>query len=80
VPHVLSCRNCEGAAQAVPGAIGLTASTVSRQFVEASAGKLRDLNERHLAAFDVVAVIADGITFAEDATVTVLRSWRTVAR
>ena len=72
VLHGLSCRNYEGAAQAVPGAIGLSASTVSRQFVEASAGKLRELNERNLAGLDIVALIVDGKTFAEDTMVTAL--------
>ena len=47
------------------GAIGLSGSTVSRSFIEASAAKLRALQERDLAAEDVVAVVLDGKTFAE---------------
>ena len=36
---VISCRNYEAAAEAIPGAIGLSGSTVSRAFIEASAAK-----------------------------------------
>ena len=65
VLHGISCRNYEAAAEALPGAIGLSGSTVSRSFIEASAAKLRALQERDLAAEDVVAVVLDGKTFAE---------------
>ena len=37
VLYGISCRNYEAAAEAVPGAIGLSSSTVSRKFVEGSA-------------------------------------------
>jgi hypothetical protein len=43
VLYGISCRNYEQAAEQVPGAIGLSSSTVSRKFVEASARKLREL-------------------------------------
>jgi len=72
VLYGLSCRNYEAAAEAVPGAIGLSASSVSRQFVRASANKLRELNERDVASLDIVALIVDGKAFAEDAMVTAL--------
>ena len=65
VLYGISCRNYEAAAEAIPGAIGLSGSTVSRSFIEASAAKLRALRERDLAAEDVVAVVLDGKTFAE---------------
>ena len=68
----LSCRDYEAAAEAFPGAIGLSPSTVSRQFVEASAAKLRELGERDLSAYDLVAMFLDGKTFAKDTTVTAL--------
>ena len=61
----ISCRNYEAAAEAIPGAIGLSGSTVSRGFIEASAAKLHELQERDLAAEDVVAIVSDGKTFAE---------------
>ena len=64
VLYGISCRNYEAAAAAIPGAIGLSGSTVSRAFIQASAAKLRELQERHLAGEDVVAVVLDGKTFA----------------
>jgi len=72
VLYGLSCHNYEAAAAAVPGSIGLSASTVSRQFIEASAAKLRELSERDLSGFDVVALVLDGKGFAEDMMVTAL--------
>jgi putative transposase len=68
----MSCRDYEACAEAVPGAIGLSASTVSRQFIDASAEKLRELRERDLSGFDFVALFLDGKTFAEDVMVTAL--------
>ena len=61
----ISCRNDEAAAEAIPGAIGLSGSTVSRTFIQASAAKLREFHERDLSDEDVVAVVLDGKTFAE---------------
>jgi transposase-like protein len=72
VLYGLSCHNYEAAAAAVPGAIGLSPSTVSRQFIEASAAKLRELSERDLSGFDLVAMVIDGKGFAEDTMVTAL--------
>lgn len=68
----LSCRDYEAAAEAVPGSIGLSPSTVSRQFIEASAAKLRELQERDLSALDVVALVIDGKPFGGDMMVTAL--------
>jgi transposase-like protein len=65
VLYGISCRNYEAAAESVPGAIGLSSSTVSRKFVEASAGKLREFQERDLSTEDVVAVFLDGKMFAD---------------
>ena len=48
VLYGISCRNYEAAAEAIPGAIGLSSSTVSRGFVQASAAKLREMQERDL--------------------------------
>ena len=50
VLYGISCRNYEAAAEAIPGAIGLSSSTVSRGFVQASAAKLREMQERDLSA------------------------------
>ena len=49
VLYGISCRNYEAAAEAIPGAIGLSGSTVPRTFIQASAAKLRELQERDLA-------------------------------
>jgi putative transposase len=62
----LSTREYERCAEAVPEAFGLSASTVSRRFIRASARKLRELSERHLEGYDLVALMLDGKTFAED--------------
>ena len=65
VLYGISCRNYEAAAEAIPGAIGLSRSTVSRRFVRASAQQLRAFQERDLSGEDVVAVFMDGKTFAD---------------
>jgi hypothetical protein len=70
VEMIRSRRNYEAAAEAIPGAIGLSSSTVSRGFVQARAAKLREMQERGLSGEDVVAMFLDGKTFA-DATMVV---------
>ena len=70
VLYGISCRNYEAAAEAIPGAIGLSGSTVSRTLVQASAAKLRALQERDLSDADVVAIVLDGKTFT-DATMVI---------
>lgn len=62
----ISCRDYREAALAVPEALGLSSSNVSRQFIRASARKLTDLMERDLSAYDCVTLFLDGKTFAED--------------
>jgi transposase-like protein len=66
----LSTREYERCAEAVPEAFGLSASTVSRRFKRASGRKLRELMERRLETYDLVALLLDGKTFAEDEMVT----------
>ena len=65
VLYGISCRNYEAAAEAIPGAIGLSGSTVSRTFIQARAATLREFQARDLSGEDVVAVVLDGKTFAE---------------
>ncbi len=72
VLYGISCRNYEAAAEAIPGAIGLSGSTVSRGFIQASAAQLRELQERDLSREDVVAVVLDGKTFADATMVSAL--------
>ena len=62
----LSTREYERCAEAVPEAFGLSASTVSRRFKRASARKLQELSDRRLEGYDLVALMLDGKTFAED--------------
>jgi len=68
----LSCRDYAACAEAVPAAFGLSPSAVSRRFIRASAKKLQTLQERRLEGYDVVALLLDGKTFAEDAMVIAL--------
>ena len=70
VLYGISCRNYEAAAAVIPGAIGLSSSTVSRGFIQASAAQLRAFQERDLSGEDVVAMFLDGKTFA-DATMVI---------
>lgn len=68
----LSCRHYEECAEAVPEAFGLSPSSVSRRFIRASARKLKKLCERRLEGYDIVALVLDGKTFAEDTMVIAL--------
>lgn len=68
----ISCRNYEMAAKSVPGAIGMSSSTVSRQFIEASAEELKKFREKDLSSYDIAAIFIDGKTFAEDTMVIAL--------
>ena len=70
VLYGISCRNYGAAAGEIPGALGLSSSTVSRNFIEASAAKLKEFQERELSGEKYVALFLDGKTFA-DATMVV---------
>ncbi|MDF0676592.1 MAG: transposase [Nitrospira sp.] len=72
VLHGLSCRQYEACAEAVPEAFGLSASSVSRRFIRASAGALQELSERRLARENFVVLFLDGKTFAADMIVIAL--------
>jgi transposase-like protein len=72
VLYGVSCRNYEQAAGDVPGAIGLSSSSVSRTFVEVSAKRLRQFQERDLSGLEVVGLFLDGKSFAEDEMVIAL--------
>jgi transposase-like protein len=65
VLYEISCRNYEAAAAAVPGAIGLSCSTVSLTFSQASSKQLQLLQERDLRDMELVAVFLDGKAFAD---------------
>lgn len=68
----LTCRQYEACAEAVPAAFGLSASSVSRRFIRASARHLQSLSARRLDQDEFVAVVLDGKTFAEDTLVIAL--------
>jgi transposase-like protein len=68
----LSCRRYETCAEAVPEAFGLSPSTISRRFIRSSAKQLQALCERRLDSYDMVALLLDGKTFAEDEIVIAL--------
>jgi transposase-like protein len=68
----VSCRDYEAAVEAVPGAIGLSKSTVSREFKKATGAKLKAFQERDLSELDVAVIFLDGKTFADDEIVVAL--------
>jgi putative transposase len=68
----LSCRDYARCAEAVPEAFGLSASTVSRRYIKASARQLEALGARRLEGYDLVALFLDGKTFAADTMVIAL--------
>jgi transposase-like protein len=72
VLHGLSCRRYRECAETIPEAFGLSASSVSRRFMRASERKMRALQERRLEGYDLVALVLDGKTFADDAMVIAL--------
>jgi len=72
VLYGISCRNYEQAAGDVPGAIGLSSSSVSRSFVKSSSRRLREFQERDLSGLELVALFLDGKSFAEDEMVIAL--------
>ena len=66
VLHGLSCRNYRDCAEAIPEALSLSSSTVSRRYIRASSRKLQELMERKLDRYDFVAIILDGKRFGND--------------
>lgn len=66
VLYGLSCRRYEQCAEAVPEALGLSSSSISRRFTQVSAGRLKELMERDLSGHGFVVLFLDGKSFAED--------------
>ena len=64
--HGLSCGNYRECSEAIPEALSLSPSTVSRRYIRASMKKLRELTERRLDGYDFVAIVIDGKTFGYD--------------
>lgn len=72
VLYGISCRDYESAAEAIPGAIGMSKSSVSREFKEASSAQLKAFQERSLADLDIVALFIDGKSFGNELMVLTL--------
>ena len=68
----ISCRSYQAAAEAIPEALGMSPSTVSRRFIRVSARKLSELLERDLSGHDFVALVLDGKAFGKSEMVTAL--------
>jgi transposase-like protein len=68
----LSTRNYRRAVQSVLDGYGIEKSSVSREFVAASAAQLKKLFERKLDGLDVAAILIDGIHFGKQVLVVAL--------
>lgn len=66
VLHGLSCRRYRECSEAIPEALSLSSSTVSRRYIRASQKKLKEMMERKLEGHEVVAVVMDGKSFGDD--------------
>jgi transposase-like protein len=68
----ISCRNYKTCAESVPEAFGISASSVSRRFIKATAKKLKQFQERPLDDYDFVTLFIDGKSFADEEIVIAL--------
>lgn len=68
----ISCRSHKAAAEAIPGAFGMSPSAVSRRFIRVFARKLAELMERDLSGHDFVALVRDGKAFGKSEMVTAI--------
>jgi len=64
--HGLSCADYRDCSEAIPEAMGLSSSTVSRRLIRASQKKLQHLLERRLEKYDFAAIIFDGKRFGDN--------------
>jgi putative transposase len=62
----LSCGSYQDCSEAIPEALSLSPSTVSRRLIRASEKKLRTLMERRLEKYDFIALLLDGKKFGND--------------
>lgn len=56
----------------IAGSFGFTKSSVSRRWIKATEGQLKELNERKLADLDIVAIFIDGKRFRKHGVVIAL--------
>ena len=68
----LSTRNYQRAVESVLDGYGIEKSSVSREFVQASAAQLQQLCERKLDGLELVALLIDGIHFGQQVLVVAL--------
>ncbi len=68
----LTSRNYHRAVQSVLEGYGIEKSSVSRQFVQASAAQLKKLYEKRLEELDLVAILIDGIHLGKQVLVVAL--------
>jgi putative transposase len=68
----LTSRNYQRAVHSVLDGYGIQKSSVSREFVRASAAQLKKLCEKNLAELDVVAILIDGIHVGKQVLVVAL--------
>ena len=68
----LSSRNYRRAVQSVLEGYGIEKSSVSREFVQASAGQLQQLCEKKLDTLDLAAILIDGIHLGKQVLVVAL--------
>ena len=61
----VSIRNYRKALPQFAGTAGLSKSSVSREFIEASAEELKQLREKHLEDLELLVIELDGMVFAE---------------
>jgi putative transposase len=68
----LSSRNYRRAVQSVVDGYGIEKSSVSREFVQASAAQLQELCEKKLSDLDLAAILIDGIHLGKQVLVVAL--------
>src|SRR5277367_2590972 len=68
----LTARNYRRAVQSVIDGYGIEKSSVSREFVQASAAELQELCEKKLDGLDLVAIFIDGIHLGQQVLVVAL--------
>lgn len=68
----LTSRNYQRAVHSVLDGYGIQKSSVSREFVQASAAQLKKLCEKNLAELDLVAILIDGIHLGKQVLVVAL--------
>jgi len=73
----IATREYRAAAEAVPAAMGLSRTSVSRRFIRASAQALEQLQTRALGGREWIALVLDGKTFSGEQLVLALGITRT---